>query len=97
MQCMILNVDFNGQHYRKVEKMECSPSTKMKSTSLMEAKAECYQNSECYMMYHKIGENKFYSCTVEHGRLKHYSNPGYPYKVTYIKGKQIFLFSFEVN
>ena len=87
-----MNAGFEGQNYRKLEKVKCSPSAKMKSNSFVEAKAECYQNSRCYMMYPQNNEKEFHFCSVENGRLLYDDN-----HVTYVKGKHLSLFVTLVN
>ena len=76
--------DFEGQHYRKVEKVSCRPAIKMKSKTLLEAKAECHQNPNCGMMYAYHGDSdiewriidimeskkKFFFCSTRNAVLK---------------------------
>ena len=72
----------------------------MKSKSLSGAKAECYKNPNCYMIYEYHGSkvekrNEFYYCSTRNSELSRssYYSSAYPttsfHHVTYIKGKHI--------
>ena len=91
---ILVLIGFEGLNYRKVENTTCEHKTKMKSKNLLEAKADCYRNSDCYMMYDKQEKGTdFYSCSGKNAHLVSDNNSRKRKHATYIKGKGKNLFS----
>ena len=85
---ILVLIGFEGQNYRKVEDTICGHRTKMKSKNLYEAKADCYRNPDCYMMYDKQQKGTdFYSCSGKNAHLMSDNNSRRWKHATYVKGK----------